>query len=182
MKQEQRLNAIRNYLIQQKKATWTEISDATKIKQPKELSADLKRLLDKKEITCEQGTKDRRKTWYMLTNKKKTDAEIKRYEITEFIRGLKEPTYVEWSFESYLLSEFKPILKVKEFETICKIGLFLQDSEKLKGFIEHSEELRDVLKAKERLQKVIHDLIPIFALTDKSALTLTFEIKRNLMT
>jgi len=63
------------------------------------------------------------------------DAEIKRYEITEFIRGLKKPTYVEWSFESHLPSEFKPILKVEEFQTICKIGLFLQDSEKLNACI-----------------------------------------------
>jgi len=31
MKQKERLNRIREYLIQQKKATWTDISNATKI-------------------------------------------------------------------------------------------------------------------------------------------------------
>jgi hypothetical protein len=98
MKQKQRLNKIRTYIIQQKKATWTEISNATRI-QPKELSGDLKHLLNRNEVTCEQDTKDRRKTWYMLRDEKRSNAEVERFKAIEFLLSLENPRFMENKIE-----------------------------------------------------------------------------------
>ena len=78
---------IQDYLLQQSKATWTEISEATNI-QPKELSSDLKKLLDKKVLLTEQDRTDRRKTWYWLKDRNKALAESKRFEAIDSISSL----------------------------------------------------------------------------------------------
>ncbi|NIO38545.1 hypothetical protein GTO27_12740 [Candidatus Bathyarchaeota archaeon] len=94
MRKEDRLKRIRDVLLQQEKATWTEIHEKTKIS-TKELSYDLKELLDSKEITCEQDTKDRRRTWYMLKDKQRAFMESRRYDTTDFIMSMKEPIFQE---------------------------------------------------------------------------------------
>jgi hypothetical protein len=97
-KEPERLNKIRGYLLEHKKATWTEISTATRI-QPKELCGDLRKLLDKREVVCEQDTKDRRKTWYELSNERRSNAEVERFKTIEFLLNLKNPEFDEQSFE-----------------------------------------------------------------------------------
>ena len=93
MKEKERLKKTRDFLFEHGKATWTDISKETGI-QSKELASDLKKLL-KNEISVEQDSKDRRKTWYMLRDKDRTHAESKRYEVVENIENLKEPLFVE---------------------------------------------------------------------------------------
>ena len=159
MKGKERLHEIRNYLMQQEKATWTEISNATRI-QPKELSYDLRKLLDKREITTEQDAKDRRKTWYILSNKKKTEAETKRYETTEFIHNLKEPVYLE--------SHFKDTLK--KFKIHGMTGIFFEETESVSGkdmtYLIDLESFSKLFLTK--LRKLIENM-------DRCALTITFE-------
>ena len=87
MKENERLKKIRDLLLQQQKANWTYILEKTGI-QPKELSYDLMKLIRNGEITTEQDTKDRRKTWYMLKDQNKALAESKRFESIEFIQSL----------------------------------------------------------------------------------------------
>jgi len=94
MKENERLKKIRDYLLKHGKATWTDISTATN-KQPKELASDLRKLIASKEITTEQDRKDRRKTWYMLRDKTKALAEVKRYDASEFLDSLKNPLSFE---------------------------------------------------------------------------------------
>ena len=94
MKAKERKKKIRDLLLQLKKTSWTDIQTKTKI-QSKELSYDLKDLLNNREITAEKDTKDRRKTWYRLVDKDKTKAESSRYEVIEFIESLKEPFSIE---------------------------------------------------------------------------------------
>ena len=96
MKENERLNKIRDLLLQQRKATWTEIQTKTCI-QSKELSYDLRKLIDKKEVTTEQDVKDRRKTWYALKEKTKTIAEVKRYNAIQIMDSLKDPLSFEIS-------------------------------------------------------------------------------------
>jgi hypothetical protein len=105
-KESQRLNEIRTFLLEKEKVTWTEISNATRI-QPKELSGDLKYLLGRKEIMCEQDTEDRRKTWYILNDKKTTCAEIKLYEAKGIIVSMEDTE----NFEKF----------IKEFEVNVEI-------------------------------------------------------------
>ena len=94
MKVKERKKKIRDLLLELKTASWSDIQTKTKI-QPKELSYDLKDLLNKKEITAEKDTKDRRKTWYKLVDDDKTKAESSRYEVIEFIESLKDPFSIE---------------------------------------------------------------------------------------
>jgi DNA-binding MarR family transcriptional regulator len=152
MKEKERLNKIRECLVQSKRASWTDISNATRI-QPKELSYDLKKLLGSREITTEHDTKDRRKTWYMLTDKKRTKAEIKRYEATEFIFSLKNPLYLEQPYE----------MTKGKIKYHGEAGLFLEESEFPEGIlpIESKMSLRPFEK--------------FFQLTDRFALTIIFE-------
>ena len=163
MKEKERLHEIRDFLIQQEKATWTEISNATRI-QPKELSYDLRKLLNNKEITTEQDAKDRRKTWYMLSSKKKTEAETKRYETTEFILSLKNPVYIESRFEDTL----------KKFRIQGKTGIFFEETENIKAkemtYLIDLESLSKLFLKK--LGKLVEDM-------DRCALTITFERNRK---
>jgi hypothetical protein len=87
MKENERLKKIRDLLLQQQKANWTSILEKTGI-QSKELSYDLMKLIRNGEITTEQDTKDRGKTWYMLKDQNKALAESKRFESIEFIQSL----------------------------------------------------------------------------------------------
>jgi DNA-binding MarR family transcriptional regulator len=97
MKEEERFRKIRDFLLEHKEATWTEIQKHTNI-QSKEISNDLKNLINKGEIICEKRMKDRRKTWYMLKDERKTHTEKKRYESIKFIEDLNDPIYNEKSF------------------------------------------------------------------------------------
>jgi hypothetical protein len=87
MKENERLKRIRDLLLQQQKANWTYILEKTGI-QSKELSYDLMKLIRDGEMTTEQDTEDRRKTWYMLKDQNKALAESKRFESIEFIQSL----------------------------------------------------------------------------------------------
>jgi hypothetical protein len=87
MKENERLKRIRDLLLQQQRANWTCILEKTGI-QSKELSYDLMKLIRNGEMTTEQDTEDRRKTWYMLKDQNKALAESKRFESIEFIQSL----------------------------------------------------------------------------------------------
>lgn len=142
--------------MQQEKATWTDISNATKI-QPKELSYDLRKLLDNREITTEQDTKDRRKTWYMLRSKKKALAEIRRYETTEFILGLKNPSYDEVIHE----------IPYKKFKMCMKIGTFVEGKEDF--------EKPTILIGALNLSELLEGFSGYIENLNKFAITMTFE-------
>jgi DNA-binding MarR family transcriptional regulator len=157
MKEKERLHEIRSYLIQREKATWTEISNATRI-QPKELSYDLRKLLDKREITTEQDAKDRRKTWYTLSSKKKTEAETKRYETTEFILGLKNPLYREVPLEETL----------RKLRLHAKLGFFFEPKNV-------DAKALQIAMGGINVSQLLIDLGGLVKTSDKGALTITFE-------
>jgi hypothetical protein len=87
MKRQDRLKKIRDYLLAQKKANYTKIKNAIEI-QDKELSDDLKYLIEKGEVTARKELSDRRKTWYSLKDRNVTLAESRRFEAIEFIKNL----------------------------------------------------------------------------------------------
>ena len=95
MKEDLRLKKIRDYLLKNEKATPTQIGKGTNIRQSKQLSADLQKLNEQKEITWEPDPKDRRKKWYSLKNRERSIAESKRYDSLKFIENLKDPFYYE---------------------------------------------------------------------------------------
>lgn len=77
------------------KATPSDIAKGTDILQPKELSYDFKKLMERGEITWKEDPKDRRKKWYSLKHEDRTRAESKRYEAIEYIENMKEPLFAE---------------------------------------------------------------------------------------
>jgi hypothetical protein len=87
MKENERLKRIRDLLLKQQRVNWTYILEKTGI-QSKELSYDLMKLIRNGELTTEQDTQDRGKTWYMLKDQNKALAESKRFESIEFIQSL----------------------------------------------------------------------------------------------
>lgn len=107
MKETERLNRIRKFLLERQteegvsekgRATWTKVQEGTKIS-IRNLSSDLKLLMEKGEVKAEQDTHDRRKTWYWLNDKKGADvkAEVRRYLVKQFLDSMVEPS----SFEAH---------------------------------------------------------------------------------
>jgi len=125
MKENERLRKIRDFLLRKKRAIWTDIQKNTGI-QPKELSYDLKELLKRGEIICEQNMHDRRKTWYMLKDERRTHTELRRYEAIKFIENLSNPSFKE---------EAK---KVEDYEVVMSWFFEGTDKKKLDEMLEES--------------------------------------------
>jgi len=157
MKQQERLKKIREFLIsnEPEEVTWTEISTATKIL-PKELASDLRKLIEKGEITSRQDTRDRRKTLYRLRDKSKANSEVERYETTEFILGLKNPLYLEIPHEE----------PYKEFKIHMKAGIFLEGKE-----VEDAPSMIVGIN----LSELLEGLSDFIENMNKFAVTMTFE-------
>ena len=157
MKQQERLKRIREFLIsnEPREVTWTEIFTATKILS-KELASDLRKLIERGEVTSRKDTKDRRKTLYRLRDRKKANAEAKRSETAEFILNLKDPLYLELPHE----------IPYKEFKIHMKTGIFFE-----------GKELEDIssLIGGINLSELLKGLSDVFEKVNKFALTMTFE-------
>lgn len=97
MKEKDRVNRILKYLLEKRKATWTQLHQDLNISS-KELSQDLKNLLNElpPQITTCKDRKDRRVTWYMPIEDKAV-METRRYEAMQHLENLKNPIYDEIS-------------------------------------------------------------------------------------
>lgn len=93
-KRKETINRIRRILLEHEKVTWQHLLNEIK-RSPATLSDILRQLIRNGEIITETDPEDRRITYYILSDKKKAQTEIKRYETTTFILSLKDPVYDE---------------------------------------------------------------------------------------
>jgi len=96
MMEKERLNKIRELLLQQKKVTWTEILEKTGLASA-DLSYDLLKLIRNGEIRSERITRSNRviDCEYILIDRNRTLAEAKRHETIQFIENIREPLFNE---------------------------------------------------------------------------------------
>jgi hypothetical protein len=85
-KRKETLNQIRKFLLE-KDRTWQELLSEIK-RSPATLSVFLAEFMKNKDVSAYTDLKDRRITYYTLNDKKKTNAEIKLYETSEFILSI----------------------------------------------------------------------------------------------
>ena len=95
MMEKERLNKIRELLLQQKKVTWTEILEKTCLASA-DLSYDLLALIRNGEIRTEGKTlSNLADCEYILIDRNRTLAEAKRHETIQFIENIKKPLFNE---------------------------------------------------------------------------------------
>jgi len=85
---------IKKFLMEKGKAEWKEIAEATEIPAGT-LSKRIHFLHQRGDIDVRVDPKNLRRKWISLTDRKKAQGEVLKYEATSFIESLKDPSYVE---------------------------------------------------------------------------------------
>jgi hypothetical protein len=164
MREEERLNKIRELLLQQEKASFADILEKTGLASV-DLSYDLLKLIRNGEIGAERDTRSNRviDCEYILVHRNRALAEAKRHETIQFIENMKEPISIE--------------SKTNEDRYRTLMSIFAESQPLDKQKIEFLQQKLDKIVENSSLTVSIKEILERYTI-NKLALVFAFEKKR----